>query len=724
MVLRSVVAPEGGGEDFKGIMAESQNSKLSIHPLASRSGILVKVDPPRCPNNKFLTQVPCDIVLVIDVSYSMSEAAPVVGFDEQGEVTREHPGFSVLDIAKHAALTVLEALDSGDRLGIVKFSDRAEVVQDLRSMSPDNKKSADGHIRDLHPENSTNLWQGIVEGVRLFGSHQGSRRNSAILLLTDGQPNGQVPLQGYAGGLRSMGPLPAAIHTFGFSNDIMSGLLKSIAEVGGGNYSFIPDAGMVGTVIVNAVAHLQSTFANQCTLDLTCGAGLGLRNDSEDVVGDEEAGNLISLTSDLDLDPSGEKRKKITIPLGSIHYGQSRTIYLSSSTPDWFKLSSEELEITARVQYSRSEDKRFILQAQRNALEPTSLPDWEVAYHQSRAMICQYLSSYFTLEGNGERKAVDLKPKDRLAAQKRFNSLIKELPAKSFGDDYNKSLVQDLEGQIKLAVFSEDYLRTWGLHYFLSLWDAHAHQMRNSFKDPGVHMYDGNSPLFLKCQKALAFAFDTAVRPPEPSLKLQADAKYSDGRAAVSMSSYNRSDNPCFSASSLVTLAGGQNVPASVLQRGHLVQTAAGSRKVVTVLKTRVRNTMMCRVESLLVTPWHPIMRDGSWTFPAAVATEALRYSGTIYSILLEPDADPQAHAIQVGRVWAVTMGHGITNGKDARAHRFLGDYARVSKALAMLEAGPDGVAISCGVSRDRRSNMLKGFRKICLSSAQAWTKQ
>lgn len=53
------------------------------------------------------------------------------------------------------------------------------------------------------------------------------------------------PLQGYVNGIRSMAPLPAAVHTFGFGNDIKSGLLKSIAEIGGGNYSFIPDAGMV-----------------------------------------------------------------------------------------------------------------------------------------------------------------------------------------------------------------------------------------------------------------------------------------------------------------------------------------------------------------------------------------------------------------------------------------------------------------------------------------------
>lgn len=134
-VLRSVVATEGGSGPPEDGCAQSQNSNLSIHPLASRSGILVKVDPPRCPNNRPLTQVPCDIVLVIDVSYSMSDAAPVVGFDEQGAVTREHPGFSVLDIAKHAALTVLEALDSSDRLGIVKFSDRAEVCFRLHTYS-------------------------------------------------------------------------------------------------------------------------------------------------------------------------------------------------------------------------------------------------------------------------------------------------------------------------------------------------------------------------------------------------------------------------------------------------------------------------------------------------------------------------------------------------------------------------------------------------------------
>jgi hypothetical protein len=42
-----------------------------------------------------------------------------------------------------------------------------------------------------------------------------------------------------------MSPLPATINTFGFGYEIRSGLLKSIAEAGNGNYAFIPDAGMI-----------------------------------------------------------------------------------------------------------------------------------------------------------------------------------------------------------------------------------------------------------------------------------------------------------------------------------------------------------------------------------------------------------------------------------------------------------------------------------------------
>jgi hypothetical protein len=103
------------------------NPTVSIHPLPSQQGVLLNVEPPLYPYPPLRSHVPCDIVLVIDTSFSMSKLAPAVSLDDAGGVIEENAGFSVLDITKHAALTILESLDDGDRLGIVIFSTGAKV---------------------------------------------------------------------------------------------------------------------------------------------------------------------------------------------------------------------------------------------------------------------------------------------------------------------------------------------------------------------------------------------------------------------------------------------------------------------------------------------------------------------------------------------------------------------------------------------------------------------
>ncbi|KAH8204278.1 hypothetical protein TruAng_001564 [Truncatella angustata] len=697
-----------------------QEPQVSIHPLATQEGVLIKVEPPYRPSNDDLSHVPCDIVLVIDVSWSMSDVAPVIGRDDEGMVTREHTGYSVLDITKHAALTVLETLDAGDRLAVVTFSTSAKVVRKLQPMDPVNKKATEKCIRGLKVESATNLWQGIVKGIEQFRDLKNTGRVPAVLVLTDGQPNLQDPLQGYVAAIRNMAPLPATVHTFGFGNDIKSGLLKSIAEIGGGSYSFIPDAGMVGTVFVNAVAHLQSTFANRCTLTLTFPESLRLKQTGGEIVACKQfmlidahdPGVTMNVGEKSHVYSRGLKACEMTIPLGNLQYGQSRDIYIRSDAQNWSSQDAEKPSIDATLNYSLMHNIQYTISARQDALSFTSLPSSDLAYHRSRAMVCEYLSSFFPLQGNGEHSMPFVTPASTSAIRTKFEDLLARIPAKDFSDSRNKSIMQDILGQIKLAVYDDTYLKTWAPHYFLSLWDAHAKQVRNTFKDPGVQMYDLNSPLFTKCQEDLTRAFDIAVEAPEPSLRRQADEKYSSGRANVSMSSYNNCDQPCFSASTLATLADGSEIPASQLRKGMAVQTPCGNRNIVAVLKTRVQRVTLCRTQNLLVTPWHPVMDDdASWTFPARIAKTAVRYSGAIYSILLEPDSNPQAHAIRVGGVWAVTLGHGIIGGEDVRAHAFLGDYSKVSKALSIVGVTPEGMAVASGVRRERRSGRLNGFR-------------
>jgi hypothetical protein len=99
--------------------------EVSIHPLMSLNGLIVKVIPPTQPVDGHLSHVPCDIVLVIDVSKSMSHPAPAPP-REKGQMA-EQTGLTVLDLTKHAANTIIESLGNCDRLAIVKFSEECKV---------------------------------------------------------------------------------------------------------------------------------------------------------------------------------------------------------------------------------------------------------------------------------------------------------------------------------------------------------------------------------------------------------------------------------------------------------------------------------------------------------------------------------------------------------------------------------------------------------------------
>lgn len=56
-------------------------------------------------------------------------------------------------------------------------------------MTNTNKKIADRSIRKLKVDGSTNLWGGIMSGLKLFKDNGDSGRVPAVMVLTDGQPN-------------------------------------------------------------------------------------------------------------------------------------------------------------------------------------------------------------------------------------------------------------------------------------------------------------------------------------------------------------------------------------------------------------------------------------------------------------------------------------------------------------------------------------------------------
>ncbi len=444
-------------------------------------------------------------------------------------------------------------------------------------------------------------------------------------------------------------------------------------------------------MIIHAVANLQSTFATSATLKITTCEGL------------EIAQTVGSYVQNEDKNPDHPKTNLI-VPLGNLQYGQSRDIELMYN--NLCSNGTFQPTINVELRCTALDESTGILSTSRSIQDMEYLSSELTAYHIFRSRICKFLSSIAPLSKNQERKTIS----NITMKREELNILISDLEATKPNDELNQSLLHDLSGEISLALSTHEIYRKWGRHYLLSMHNAHFKQLCNSFKDPGPLQYGKHSPLFIACRDRMEQSF-ASLPPAIPSIAL-VDKRGNLKRGAVSMNTYHDKRGDCFAAGCGVKLPNGNTVDVETLRAGVTVWTPKGAREVAAILESTVVNKEMCRLGNLVITPWHPIRFDGSWTFPNTVTSSTFLYSGTIYSLMLEPDKDVGAHGVEVGGQLAVTLGHGITRAnlaEDSRSHAFFGDYVEVQRSLTRLKIR-DGVLISMGMEKDHMNGLACGF--------------
>lgn len=592
----------------------------------------------RGPDTEYSLQ-PVHICCVIDISGSMEDPAAVPGSGSESN------GMTILSLVKHATRTVLESLGPNDRLSIVSFSDEAIVELKAKAMDSAGKSMARDVLDRLQPFNSTNLAAGVLTGIEAAHAVTADRSHfTSIFLLTDGVPNDQQ--LDYSGIMRRQFrkfPLFGSFHTFGFGYNLNGQLLRTISKEGDGAFSFIPDAGMVGTVFINAIANIRTVYAVRPRLTLPLVDGIT-------VVGDYR----------VDLDKS---TGLMTIYLPSLRYGQSADVLVhypkepSPSGLDQCSLIADNLseEFTMKPKH-----------ADKELFKP------QILFHIARANSSVHM---FKTSESADKRAQDAIA-EICSHSQQHRATIEPLNA----------LCEDLAGQVAMAFSRDDWYQRWGRHYLISVAFAHMHQICNNFKDPGVQVY-GKGLLFKKLQEELNDLFLTLPPPPR--------GYGASLTGSFSMAAYNNSAGVCFHPSTLIRLADGTSVTISRLRQGDIVQTGESqSTRVKCIVFNHLSEGgcwMIPVSKNLWLTEYHPVLTANTteWQFARDFATERFFIpTHFVCNLVLE-----SVHSILFDDgIQCCTLGHGISSDSVIR-HEYFGTDA-VIRDLSKLHGWNEGRVI------------------------------
>ena len=205
--------------------------------------VLVEIQP-HAELQKEITRQHLNVALVVDCSTSMSGAR--------------------MQHVKVAAADLVEALGPQDRLALVAFSDRAEVLAPTHLVdSPRIFKSA---LAALTPSGGTEIYQGLLAGLKEVRQYASSELVNHVILLTDGRTYGD---ETYAlTEARRAVTEGISISAFGIGEDWNDEFLDGLARIAGGVSRYIRAPSDVRAALRRQIQGLSSTLLQNVKLEI------------------------------------------------------------------------------------------------------------------------------------------------------------------------------------------------------------------------------------------------------------------------------------------------------------------------------------------------------------------------------------------------------------------------------------------------------------------------
>jgi len=644
-------------------------------------------------------RVPMNVICLVDTSGSMNLNVQIRNADGSSENT----SLNVLDLAKHAVLTVANGMNKDDMLSIIGWASMPDTHPlKLTRMDEEGHKAAKRYLDSLDANYST----GMIEALRTgFESVEDNGLPTAIFLLTDGEPD-EEPDGGFGKlvtDLMDKTGKDVSVNTFGFGYNLNSELLMDISQAGHGTFGFIPDAGLLGTVMVNGLASTLTNAASNTQVSLELCEGISL------------AEGELRLPKGSLTRPIVNSDGSVIFNIGAVAYEQPRSIALPVKIAPSFKAGSPVACVSVNC---LSNGKRISVAIEDAVTEV--LPSMRLSFAEALAARAKTVFADALFDVIGEHlpdSPLSILPK----ANETFRACAAELKRllASVGDSEKiRDVIRDCEGQATEAVSKPEYFSRWGKHYLRSLCVAHEFEICNNFKDPGVQHYGG--ALFASIRDELDDIFQTLPPPGDRRERRSRGGVHRSrgggGSPRIQMSRFMDVSAGCFAGSCVVFMPDGSKKRVADIKKGDVVNTGSASEQTATVICVVEHpaggDVVTLTPSGLVITPWHPIDVEGNdaWTFPAKDSTAVHKKSTeSVFTFVLD-----RAHSVVVNGVRCVTLAHTIVTGNDARAHPYFGSNACISDLQKYFpkeyEAGHVLLPVSATFTRDASTNLVNGL--------------
>ena len=582
-----------------------------------------------------------DVVLCLDRSGSTQLGVELKDSDNNNIET----GFSINDIIRHSAKTVASILNENDRIACIAFDDKIETVFPLMSTTNMNKSTILRKIDDIKPRNQTNIYGSITEAINMLNGREDKSRNTAIIMLTDGQPN-ISPARGEVETLKILktkSGFSVPIYTFGFGYSLQKNLLYDLAKIANATTSHIPDAGMIATVFCSVISTIKCTIAQNTKIII----------DNKDSKIKKVLGDFPCVTN---------KSNEIVIDVGSVQYQQSRNILLQTNG----KID--------KLNYYYS----YKCAGELYILEPMHYSADNFANNQN--IISQEYIRCYTVE---KLREIVYCKENGTDYNKPFQELLEVIRSESVQNlELVKNIRETIEDQVEKCVSNPQWFEKWGYFYIDQLSSSLLHEKRANFKDKACFTFGG--PKYNEILDLASDTFDN-LEPVKPSLIRHRYSGNSYSQPSFNMSAMNNCSGGCFSGDSLVEIGNSEFKQVKEfkqikdLKPGDTIVTYSDhkcpndSNKTITKIKNVV---CMYSKEGYSVnhlsnnhkiTDWHPVFIEGKWQFPAELDNKFSKSkSEYVYTLILE-----SGHIVNIDEIPTICLGHNFEEG--ILKHEFFG---------------------------------------------------